>query len=54
MTLDELLKAANDGSLELQYVVGLCFSNGFGVEVNKAVAEQWFCRSAEEGYAPSQ
>src|SRR4051812_5493679 len=54
MTLDELLKAAHQGAPEAQYVVGLFYMNGLGVEVDKDVAEEWFLKSAQESFAPSQ
>ena len=54
MTLAELLRAANQGALEAQYVVGLCYANGLGVEVDKSVAEKWFLKSAQDGFAASQ
>jgi uncharacterized protein len=54
MTLVELLRAANQGAPEAQYVVGLCYANGLGVEVDKSIAERWFVKSAQEGFAASQ
>jgi TPR repeat protein len=54
MTLDELLVAANRGTLETQYVVGLCYLNGLGVGADTSVAEKWFLKSAQAGFAASQ
>jgi TPR repeat protein len=54
MTLDELLVAANRGNPEAQYVVGLCYLNGWGVVSDKGVAENWFLKSAQAGFAASQ
>ena len=54
MTLDELLKAEHQGVPEAQYVVALCFENGWGVATDKSVAEKWLLKSAEQGHAASQ
>jgi len=54
MTLIELLRAANQGAPEAQYVIGLCYANGLGVEADSSVAEKWFLKSAQEGFAASQ
>ena len=54
MTLIELLRAANQGAPEAQYVVGVCYANGLGVDADRDVAEKWFLKSAQEGFAPSQ
>jgi uncharacterized protein len=54
MTLDELLRAALQGISEAQYVVGLCYENGLGVDTDKGVAEEWFLKSAQTGFAPAQ
>ena len=54
MTLDELLRAALQGIPETQYVVGLCYENGLGVDTDKGVAEEWFLKAARAGFAPAQ
>ena len=54
MTIDEFLKEAHQGVPEAQYVVALCFANGWGVEADKTVSERWLQKSAERGYAASQ
>jgi uncharacterized protein len=54
MTLVELLRAANQGAPEAQYVIGLCYANGLGVEADSNVAEKWFLKSAQDGFAASQ
>jgi uncharacterized protein len=54
MTLDKLLRAAQQGVPEAQYVVGLCYENGLGVEMDKSAAEKWFLKSAQEGFAAAQ
>jgi TPR repeat protein len=54
MTLDELIRAALQGIPEAQYVVGICYENGLGVDTDKGVAEEWFLKSAQTGFAPAQ
>jgi len=54
MNLDEFLKVAHQGVPEAQYVVALCFENGWGVAADKTVAEKWLLKSAEQGHAASQ
>lgn len=54
MTLDRLLEAALQGIPEAQYVVGIFYENGFGVATDKRVAEDWFLKSAQNGFAAGQ
>jgi uncharacterized protein len=54
MTLEELFKAAFDGVPEAQYVIGLCYDNGWDVDTDKDVAETWFSKSAQKGFAAAQ
>jgi uncharacterized protein len=54
MTLTEILRAANQGSPEAQYVAGICYANALGVELDKRTAETWFLKSAQAGFAASQ
>jgi len=54
MTLDELIEAAHQGVRETQYVVGIFYENGIGVAIDKSVAEHWFHKSAQNGFAAAQ
>jgi TPR repeat protein len=54
MTLDELVEAAHQGVPEAQYVVGIFYGNGIGVATDKSLAEHWFQKSAQNGFAAGQ
>ena len=54
MTLDELLSAALQGVSEAQYVVGLCYENGLGVDTDKDAAEGWLLKAAQNGFAAAK
>ncbi len=54
MTVDKFLKEAELGVPEMQYVVALCYENGWSVQQDMSIAEAWLIKSAEQGYAPSQ
>jgi len=47
-------KAAERGDIVAQYRLANALFNGGVVRKNAALAEQWYQRSAEKGYAPSQ
>ena len=44
------MKAAEQGHAESQYIVGLCYQIGHGVEQNPNKAYEWFMKAAEQGY----
>ena len=54
MTLDELIRAAHHNIPEAQYVVALCFENGWGVTADTSVAKGWVLKSAKQGHAAAQ
>jgi len=54
MAIDELIKLADQGVPEAQYVIALCFENGWGVGMDKQVAERWLFKSSEHGHSASQ
>lgn len=44
-------KAADEGQLpEAEYMIGLCFEQGFGTEKNPQMARNYYKRSASKGY----
>lgn len=47
-------KAAERGDANAQYRLGSCYSNGDGVETNKAEAVRWYRMAAEQGHAGAQ
>jgi TPR repeat protein len=47
-------KAAGEGAVEGQYLLGLCCQMGAGVTQNKAEAVTWFREAAYKGYAPAE
>jgi TPR repeat protein/serine/threonine protein kinase len=47
-------KAAADGIVEGQYLLGVCCQMGLGVTQNKAEAVTWFREAAGKGYAPAE
>ena len=48
------LLAAENGDAEAQYNVGVCYSNGYGVEQDASKAVEWYKKSAEQGYVYAQ
>jgi len=49
--LEWLLKAANAGAADAQYVVGLHYERGRGTPVDLEAARNWYQRAAEQGNA---
>ena len=47
-------KAAEQGSPEGQYNLGLMYRQGLGVQKNEREAEKWLRLAAAQGYAPAQ
>lgn len=45
----EILKAAQEGDKVGQYLIGLSYANGVGVQTDDAQAIGWFTKSAEQG-----
>ena len=51
---DALRKAAEQGDVEAQYLLGWMYDNGDGVPQDKAEAVVWYRRAAEQGDARAQ
>lgn len=51
---EEILQLAENGNPEMQWVVGNCFYDGRGVEINYSKAAEWFKKSADQGYPGGQ
>lgn len=47
-------KAANNGNVEAQYNLGLCYSQGLGVPINKKKAFDWYLAAAQRGNRDAQ
>lgn len=48
------IKAAQQGYAAAQYVLGVCYENGFGVKQDKQKAIEWYTKAAEQGYPAAQ
>ena len=48
------IKAARNGDANAQYLIGLCFHRGDGVDKDYELAAFWFRKSADQGFADSQ
>ena len=46
--------AQTAASAEMQYRVGLCYWNGWGVPEDRLAAETWLRKAAERGHADAQ
>lgn len=49
-----LLKAANQGGADAQYIIGNLYSMGWGATQNDAKAAQWYCKAAKQGHEDAQ
>lgn len=47
-------KEARKGGAEAQYELGNCYWDGYGTEVDKQKAVEWWTKAAEQGYAQAQ
>ena len=52
--INELIEAANDGSKNSNYNLGVIYSNGHGVKKNLALANKYYFIAAEMNFAPAQ
>ena len=52
--LDEVMRAAEQGSVEAQYNLGVMYDNGHGVPQNYTTAVKFYERAAEQGHAMAQ
>jgi hypothetical protein len=41
-------KAAEQGHIQAQYNLGICYTYGHGVEQNHIIAEEWFSKAAQQ------
>lgn len=50
----DYLKSAESGNARSQYIVGLCYLKGSGVDLNGNKAAEWFRKAAEQGHVNAQ
>ena len=43
------MQAAEQNYAKAQYVLGICYENGYGVEKNREEAREWYTKAAEQG-----
>ena len=48
------MKAANRGQMNAQYVLGLCYEDGTGVQKSNAEAQAWYRKAAAQGHEEAQ
>lgn len=48
------LKATNQGDVNAQYILGLCYFYGNGVEKDLSEAVKWYRKAAVQGFADAQ
>jgi TPR repeat protein len=53
-SMTEICKAAEQGSAEAQFNVGVMYDNGRGVAEDRKAAVLWYAKAAEQGNAPAQ
>ncbi len=51
---EELVKLAEDGNAEAQYILGLCLFEGKGVEQSFTETAKWYQKAAEQGFVSAQ
>ena len=54
LSLQDLLKKAEQGDAQAQYNLGECYADGAGVAKDVAEAVKWYRKAAEQGHAPAQ
>lgn len=47
-------KAAEQGNIDAQYILGDCYENGYGVEENENEAVKWYRKAAEQGHGEAK
>ena len=47
--LNYIIKSASSGDAKAQYILGIIYSNGYGVEQNYIVAKKWYLKAAKQG-----
>lgn len=53
-SIEELTQASEKGDAQAQYLLGMCYEFGWGVDVDKNMAEELYRHSAEQGLAAGQ
>jgi TPR repeat protein/signal transduction histidine kinase len=51
---DELQQKANEGDVQAQFDLALCYLNGTGIEKNEELAFNWHKKAAEQGHVNAQ
>jgi len=46
--------AAEQGDMDAQYLLGLCYAHGEGIEKNHTQAAHWYRKAAEQGHSNAQ
>lgn len=49
-----LNETAKKGNAAAQTLLGICYRDGFGIEVHRTASVKWIQKAAEQGYAPAQ
>ena len=49
-----MAKVADQENSSLQFYLGVCFENGYGVAQDYAEAKKWYLKAAEQGHADAQ
>ena len=42
-------KAASQGDVDAQYLLGMCYEEGLGVQADRGEAYEWYARAAAQG-----
>lgn len=53
-SIEDYIKAAEQGNIEAQYHLALCYDKGEGVTPNSTEAAKWYLKAAEQGLAKAQ
>lgn len=51
---NELLRKAEQGDIDAQFNLGVCYENGYDVEQSYEQAVKWYTKAAEQGDAAAQ
>lgn len=47
------MRGAKKGNSKSQYMVGECYNNGWGVEIDQIKAKEWYEKASCQGYEPA-
>jgi hypothetical protein len=53
-SLENIMKAANQGNAEAQYRLGVLYAKGMGVKKDRREAYKWYRKAASQGHARAQ